>query len=189
MRIIAGNLKGRKLSPVKGLNTRPTADRVREALFNILGRRPVDAVVLDLFAGTGALGIEALSRGARRAVFVDCTASALSVLHRNIESCRLQSLTRIIKWDITRDLNCLAGVADPFDLVFLDPPYHRAMIQASLVNLLRAGCLAAEALVVVEHDPREVFDPPAAGLACIDQRSYGKTRIAFLTSGPDKPND
>lgn len=187
MRIIAGKLKGRKLTAVQGLHTRPTADRVREALFNILGRKTMDANVLDLYAGTGALGIEALSRGARSAVFVDHAQQALTVLRKNLAHCGVQQIAQVFRWDITKNLNCLRGFANTFNLVFMDPPYKKAMIRPTLLHLTQIECLAADALVVVEHDPDEYVDPAAIALRLVDQRRYGQTLLSFLE--PYDPND
>ena len=138
MRIISGRLKGRKLKSVRGARTRPTADRVRESLFNILGPESVrDAVVLDLFAGTGALGIEALSRGAARAVFVEKAQPAVTVLKSNLAACELTQTARVIQWDILKNLNCLKHCEKPFTLVFLDPPYDRGMVKTTLAPSCR----------------------------------------------------
>ena len=105
LRVISGRLKGKKLYSVHGSATRPTADRLRESIFNILSTRVFKAVVLDLFAGTGALGIEALSRGAVSAVFVDNSRKAVSIIRRNITSCAFDQRANIIKWDIKKNLN------------------------------------------------------------------------------------
>jgi len=128
LRIIAGEFKGKKLTSVRGKTIRPTADRTRESMFNILSHRIPGTIVLDLFAGTGALGIEALSRGAESAVFVDNSRGSLSVIRRNVESCALDDRVNIIKWNIEKNLNCLKAVKPGFDLVFIDPPYHRNLL-------------------------------------------------------------
>ena len=181
MRIISGSLKGRQLTSVRGRHTRPTSDRTREALFNILGPGTInDTVILDLFAGTGALGIEALSRGARRAVFVDRDRQALNTLRRNIERCHLESATRIYQWDITKNLSCLNPIQQPFDLIFLDPPYHQNLILPALSHLIRLRALAPSAIVVAEHASKEIILPPH-GLTVTDQRTYGRTALTFLT--------
>jgi 16S rRNA (guanine966-N2)-methyltransferase len=114
---------------------RPTADRVREALFSILATRPVDAAVLDLFAGTGALGLEALSRGAARAVFVDQAPAAIQAIRKNIQLCRAEAKAQVIQWNILNNLNCLRGESGRFDLIFIDPPYNRGLIPPALAHL------------------------------------------------------
>lgn len=181
MRVISGELRGRKLASIRGRQTRPTADRVREALFNIVGSRLAGAHVLDLFAGTGALGIEALSRGAKMAVFVENAAPALQVIQKNIASCRLQSRATVLPLDIPRSLNGLAPYRGIFDLIFIDPPYRCDLIRPTLEQLTQGGLPSPEALIVVEHDPSESVAPPPSW-EIIDSRRYGQTRLSFLTS-------
>lgn len=183
MRIISGSLKGRKLVSVKGDRTRPTADRVREALFNILGPLPPGTRVLDLFAGTGALGIEALSRGADLAVFVDRDPRPLSALRQNIDHCGLQERTRVFRWDITKNLNCLKPFTGQFDLVFLDPPYHNHLIPPALAGMLQFQVLSQGATIVAEHAADEDIQPPD-GLIRDDRRTYGTTSLSFFTFSP-----
>jgi 16S rRNA (guanine966-N2)-methyltransferase len=187
LRVIGGEFKGRKLASIRGREIRPTADRVREALFNILGTRPLDARVLDLFAGTGALGIEALSRGSQTAVFVENAAPALSAIHKNIAACRLESRTKVIRWDIRHNLQVLTPYRGIFDLIFIDPPYRRDMIRPVLGHLIQSRLPSSEALIVVEHDPSEIIDPPP-GFDLVDQRRYGQTLLSFLDSSPGNTN-
>ena len=180
LRIIGGDLKGKKLHSLSGTTIRPTADRMREAIFNILSFRVQKAIVLDLFAGTGALGIEALSRGAESAVFIDTNKKVLSLIERNIRSCKLGDRAKIIKWNINKNLNCIKSADPPFDLVFIDPPYNKHFIKPSLSYLYRSTVLAKDAFIIVEHDPAEQVpeDNPAFKIA--DQRKYGKTLVSFL---------
>jgi 16S rRNA (guanine966-N2)-methyltransferase len=181
MRIIAGQLKNKRLFSVPGQITRPTADRLRESLFNILSPDVHGAQVLDLFAGTGALGIEAMSRGARGAVFVDRRKAAVRVIERNITSCSLQRQCRVIQWDVLRNLNCLQAIAPRFTLVFMDPPYETGAVGPALVHLRDSRSLAADARIVVEHSRREplmIGDESAFRLD--DQRRYGKSIVSFL---------
>lgn len=181
MRVIGGSLRGRKLAAMRGMAIRPTADRIREAVFNILGPRPVDARVLDLYAGSGALGIEALSRGARQAVFVDQAASALNLIGKNLQLCRLEDCTKVIQWNIVKNLNCLQSYERVFDLIFIDPPYNRGMVAPALAHLADLRLPAVDATAVVEHDPDETLDPLPPQWRILDQRRYGRTRISFLT--------
>ncbi len=180
MRIIGGDLRGRKLVSLKGVTIRPTSDRVREALFNILGNITADAVVLDLFAGSGALGLEALSRGAGKAVFVDKSAASLKVVERNIKLCRLHHDCRTIQWNILRNLNCLKTYPQTFNLVFLDPPYNRNMVSQALKHLVASRCVAPCAVVVAEHDPAEAIEVPDESWTLSDQRRYGQTLLSFF---------
>ncbi len=178
MRIIAGEFKGRRLAPVKG-RIRPTSDKVREALFSILGPEVEGAAVLDLFAGTGALALEALSRGAREAVLVEDQAAALEVLRRNLETLGVAERTRVLPVPVQRALNTLAGRGEKFNLVFLDPPYGRGLAGATLKALAAAGLLAPEAVVVAEHSPREILPEHLGHLRLSRSRRYGDTQVAF----------
>ena len=180
MRVIGGQLRGKKLHCLSGRVIRPTADRLREAVFNMLGDRVVNAEVLDLFAGTGALAIEALSRGARRAVLVDCSRPAVELMRRNLTACRFDESVRVVQWDICRNLNCLAADPQRFDLVFLDPPYQKEMVDRALETLFKSGALRRNARLVVEHAADEAVDP-GSGFRIDRQRRYGKTRVSFLT--------
>lgn len=178
MRIIGGRLKGRRLAGVRG-QIRPTADRVREAIFNILGADVIDARVLDLYAGTGALGLEALSRGAQAAVFVENQASALQVLHRNLAQCGLQEVGRILPLPVGRALPKLAAAGERFFLIFLDPPYGQNLAAATIVLLARHHLVSPGGLIIAEHSRREELAATYLNIERIDQRRYGATLISF----------
>jgi 16S rRNA (guanine966-N2)-methyltransferase len=180
MRIIAGNLKGKKLAALTGISIRPTADRIREAIFNICASHIYDAVVLDLFAGTGAFAIEALSRGAKSAVLIDSSSQSISIIKKNIEACRLPVCTDIIQWDILKNLNCLRKGGLDFDLVFMDPPYNKDAVRPTLKNLAACGALRNEALVIIEHARSESVPDDMSEFDLTDQRKYGKTLVSFL---------
>ena len=182
MRIIGGQLRGRKLSPVRTTAVRPTADRLREAVFNIVSDSVKGAVVLDLFAGTGALGIEALSRGARRAVFVDRSHDAVALISQNIRKCGLEGRSTVIRWNISKNLDCLRQSDRIYDLVFLDPPYERGLVLPALEYLNRHRLLAASARLIVEHSSSEGILPAPEGYAITDTRKYGKTLVSFLVA-------
>jgi 16S rRNA (guanine966-N2)-methyltransferase len=178
MRIIAGAFKGRRLAPVKG-RIRPTAAKVREAVFNILGERVAGVRVLDLFAGTGALGIEALSRGAAEAVFVEEHPEALKVLRRNLADLDLADRTTVWPLPVAAALKKLAGRGERFGLVFLDPPYGGGVAAAALSTLASLDVLAPGARVVVEHSRRENLPEVCGALRCFSERRYGDTQAAF----------
>jgi 16S rRNA (guanine966-N2)-methyltransferase len=184
LRIIAGQFRGRKLASVKKTAIRPTSDRVREALFNILGRKPMGSAVLDLFSGTGALGLEALSRGARTCVFVDNDERSLAVLRRNISLCKVMSCATVIRWDIANNLSCLNRDDQGFDLIFMDPPYGLGLIEKTMVTLIRQDILLPEALVVAEHPCGEAIDLSGTGLHIVDHRRYGSSTLSFMSIGP-----
>jgi 16S rRNA (guanine966-N2)-methyltransferase len=190
MRLTGGSDRGRRLKAPRGLGTRPTAAKIREAIFNILGPPP-DGAVLDLFAGTGALGLEALSRGARRVVFVERDRHALAVLRQNIKDLGAEGRSQVLPTDVRTGIRRLAaaqgapGAAVPesrFSWVFLDPPYAT---EASDVigELSEKDLLAGCSVVILEHDRRH--RPPASigGLFLTDRREYGDTELSFFRSG------
>jgi len=179
MRIVAGRFRGRPIAGPKDEGVRPTSDRVRESLFNILqhgveGFSLAGARVIDLFAGTGALGIEALSRGAAYCLFVDDRVEARALIRTNIEALQLTGATRIFRRDAT-DLGP-AGTMTPFALAFLDPPYGKGLGERALHSLADGGWLAANALVVLEERAGVEIALPEK-FAQIDRRSYGDTQV------------
>ena len=184
MRIAGGRLKGRLLSGPSSLAIRPTSDRLRESLFNILvhayGDPVAGARVVDVFAGTGALGLEALSRGARSVLFVDDGAEARALLRGNIEALGFGGHTRIYRRDATKLGDAPAG--DPFTLAFLDPPYGRGFAEPALAALRDGGWLAPAALVVVEESAAARLDVPD-GFALAERRAFGETQLVFLRAG------
>jgi 16S rRNA (guanine966-N2)-methyltransferase len=189
MRLTGGSDRGRRIKAPRGLRTRPTAAKIREAIFNILGPPP-DGAVLDLFAGTGSLGLEALSRGARRVVFVERERQALSVLRHNLRELGVESRSTVIAADVRTGIRRLAASIssedrfseDRFSWVFMDPPYAREA-EAILAELSDRDLLAGCAVVIVEHDKRH--RPPASigGLFLTDRREYGETELSFYRSG------
>jgi len=181
LRVIAGELRGRRLRTVSGLRTRPTAERTREAIFNILGPAVCDAHVLDLFAGTGAFGIEALSRGAASALFIEVDREACAVLAENIQTCRLTDKTRVRRWNASRNLNCLRNHEPKFQLIFMDPPYGCGLLNPALSHLRHANCLADGARLVVEYDTADPPPEPEMPYRLQGQRRYGRTLVSFLT--------
>ena len=184
MRIVGGRLRGRALVAPKTSAIRPTADRLRESLFNILthayGDPVTDARVLDLFAGTGALGLEALSRGAAFALLVDDAAAARALMRDNVASLGLGGTARIFR----RDATALgeAHPVEPFALAFLDPPYGQGLAERALISARAGKWLLPDALVVVEEAADAAFKPPA-GFEEIERRRYDDTELIFLKSG------
>ena len=181
MRIVGGRLRGRTVAAPKSKTIRPTADRLRESLFNILAHAFDDPVtgarVLDLFAGTGALGIEALSRGAGFALFVDDGAEARALLRENVAVLGLGGTSKIFRRDATK-LGEAHPVA-PFSLAFLDPPYGQGLAAAALASARAGGWLMPEALIVVEEATKAEFVSPE-GFREIDRRRYDDTELIFL---------
>ncbi len=179
MRIIGGNFRGRKLIALSGDDIRPTADRVREAVFNIIGPWIRETRVLDLYAGTGALGLESLSRGAKAAVFVDTALSSCEVIQKNIDLCKMAEKTTLIHHDIISPFPQSLRT-DPFDLIFMDPPYGKGYVETTLEKSDFIDLLAPKGIVVVEQSFKESLAEPVNGLDIYRQKKYSKTRISFL---------
>lgn len=184
MRIIAGTLGGRRLRAPPGHDTRPTSDRVREALFNILAPPPPDAAVLDLFAGSGALGFEALSRGASRCVAVDASRAVTRILRENAAALGVGDATEVHCGDALRLLPRLCG---PFQWVFVDPPYASELAERALAALGRGELLGPGAVVVVEHDRRRAPPETVDRMVRTDRRRYGDTELSFYAAAPETP--
>jgi 16S rRNA (guanine966-N2)-methyltransferase len=184
VRIVGGDWRGRRLTPPRTDAIRPTSDRLRESLFNVLTHAYDDAVegarVLDLFAGTGALSFEALSRGAAYALLVDEGAEARSVIRANIEALGAEGVTRLFRRDATKLGE--AGPAGRFSLVFCDPPYGRDLAPAALASAAAGGWLAPDALVIVEESAAAAVSLPE-GFAVLDRRDYGDTRVVLARFG------
>lgn len=179
MRIITGTAKGCNLKTPKGMSTRPTSDRVKESLFSILGGEVESTRVLDIFAGTGALGLEALSRGAREAVFIDKATDKL--IRENSQHCRLSDRAEILKGDVFAQLNRLSVQGRRFDLVFCDPPYHEGLWQKAISWLDDNELLAPRALVVLERGGENEPLPELKRLKLLKNQRYGNTtQIDFL---------
>jgi len=180
LRIVGGEARGRPLRPVPGSTTRPTADRVRQSLFDLLGQRMDGLAVLDLYAGTGALALEAVSRGAASAALIEKDARACGVIFHNLEALGFSGRCEVIRGELPAALGQLRG--RKFDLVFSDPPYAAHAAQATVGALLAHDLLAPGARVVLEMDRREgPLDLPA-GLALMDERRYGDTLIRVLSA-------
>jgi 16S rRNA (guanine966-N2)-methyltransferase len=186
MRVVAGRLGGRRLRAVPGRDTRPTSDRVREALFSIIGERVVGARVLDLFAGTGALAIEALSRGAASAVLVEQAPQAIGVIRANLEALDLERLASVRRTRVEAYLRVQRD--GPFDVVLLDPPYGIGVgLLAGLLARLEQGALTPGALVALESSSRSQPPPWPAGLVPDDPRRYGDTALHLATFVAEPP--
>ena len=185
MRVVGGRLRGRTLAGPKSSAIRPTADRLRESLFNILVHAYDDPITgaraLDLFAGTGALGIEALSRGASFTLFVDDGAQACALLRENVTALGLGGVTRIFRRDATK-LGA-AHPVEPFSLVFVDPPYGQGLADAALVSARDGGWLVPEALIVVEETSKAAFAPPQ-GFSELERRAYDDTEFVLCRFSP-----
>lgn len=177
MRIIGGICRGRKLTPIQGSDIRPTSDRTREAVFNILGPGLKGSNVLDLFAGTGALGLEALSRGAQKAIFIDKSCTAI---RKNIEICRFQNQATVLEYDILKIRMDDILKNSLFDFIFLDPPYGKNMIEQVLAQTNLSQITAENTILVSEHSVREKIDTEKTDFLIYRQKKYSKTMISFI---------
>jgi 16S rRNA (guanine966-N2)-methyltransferase len=182
MRIIAGSHKGFRLAALPGPGIRPTQDRIREALFNILEIHGPFLKVADLFAGSGALGLEALSRWPAEAVLVDSSRPAVELIRKNIRRLGLETRTRVIQRDVTRGVGFLAYEGGPFDLVFMDPPYGRGLARKLVPAIILKGLVSDQGLLVVEHETGESLPGDFKSWALSDRRFYGRTCISFYQS-------
>lgn len=190
MRITGGQLTGLQLRSPRGRDIRPTADRVREALFSILGQQLFDLRVLDLFAGTGVLGLEALSRGAAEGIFVDRSPHSRELVQKNLMLCRFHERGRFLLNDILRELPAeLLGPLGTFDLVFLDPPYALQGSIGTLETIAEKGLLSPRAVAVVETSRKTVLPESIHLLRVVDSRIYGDTRLTFYQIAEEEEHE
>lgn len=181
MRIIAGSAKGIRIKTPKGMNTRPTADRVKESVFGILADRPIDAEVLDLFAGTGNLGLEALSRGAASALFIDKQAQSIKIMLENAILTDLAGLAIICREDVLQALRRLGKEGKSFDLIFCDPPYNLGLAPKVLQMLDTSRVLRDEGVLVLEHSRHEKLPEGLKRIVAYRSEFYGETVVSFFT--------
>ncbi|NLT94209.1 MAG: 16S rRNA (guanine(966)-N(2))-methyltransferase RsmD [Clostridia bacterium] len=180
MRVIAGFCRGRRLKSVKGLKTRPTADRVKEAVFNVLGSRVIDACFLDLFGGTGSIGIEAISRGCSLAVFVEKEKPALEVIKDNLQTCNVTDKAIILPVDCFKALKILNKKNLKFNLVYLDPPYKLDIIDEILEQLVSLHLLQEKAVVIAETALDMQLSAGNNNLQKVREDKYGDTKITYF---------
>lgn len=185
MRVVAGELRGRRLVSAAGRETRPTSERARAGLFDWLGSRVVSARVLDLFAGSGALGIEALSRGASHAVFVERSREALRALRKNLAELGLESRASVVERDLSRGLGARVTEGGSFDLVFADPPYGGGWLERVLACESLARLLRDDAIVVVEHSSRSAAPSESGRLRLRASKRYGETAFDWYENAAE----
>lgn len=187
MRVIAGLAKGRTLISPKKDSIRPVLDQVKEAVFNILYY--IEGLsVLDLFAGTGAVGIEALSRGAAHAVFVDHDEEAVKLIRKNLERCGFERQGKVLPMTVGKAINILSKKGEAFDLIFVDPPYLRHFVVKTLRKLAKSPLCGSQTQIIVEHHPKETI-PEMEGLILTDQRKYGQTLVSFLSRHSERSEE
>ena len=181
MRIIGGKYRSRVLAEFAGENVRPTSDRAREALFNILALKIYGARVLDLFAGSGALGLESLSRGAKEAVFNDFSKDSVAILKKNLNTLKIPVNGEEVKVFNYDYLACLEQLKGQFDLIFLDPPYRFDYGEKALQKIAQKGLLSENGIAMYECD--RPFEGEIEGLEKYDERKYGKAYLTFFKRG------
>ncbi|CDD37657.1 putative uncharacterized protein [Clostridium sp. CAG:356] len=183
MRIISGKAKGTKLYTLEGTNTRPTLDRVKESIFNIIQNDIEDAEILDLFAGSGAIGLEFLSRGARNAVLCDKSKDATEIIKRNVQKTHMEEKTQILNLDFE---TCLDKVKNrQFDIIYIDPPYVTKYILKSIEKIIAQGNLKKEGIMILETDDEQriLREIESEEVRIVDKRKYGRATIIFLKLG------
>ena len=187
MRVITGQYRGRKLNTPENYDIRPTTDKAKEALFSILTDRIYGSRVLDLFAGTGSLGIEALSRGAEYCVFADSSAKSLSLIKENLEHCEVKEENRVLAGDYKKTLKKLAdrikdGQEKTFDIIFLDPPYNKELLDDAFRLIKEGGLLSPDGVVVAEHRREEILPEELYGFSKNKERRYGVVILSLYNN-------
>lgn len=180
MRIISGKAKGTKLYTLEGLNTRPTLDRVKESIFNIIQNEIKDAQVLDLFSGSGAIGLEFISRGAERAILCDKSKEAIEIIRKNVQKTHFEEKTEICNMDYE---TCLEKNKNKkFDIIYIDPPYKTDYIYKSLKKILDLDLVTEESLIITETDDEKRIEKELENIKVeiVDKRKYGRATIIFL---------
>lgn len=179
MRVISGKVRGLKLNTPKDDNVRPTTDRVKESLFNIINAYIIDSRVLDLFAGTGSLGIECLSRGAQKCVFIDISKESIAIVKSNIKKANFENESVVINSDFQDAVKRLNTQNEKFDVIFMDPPYYKDMFVKALESIDSANLLDEDGIIMVEHDTKDTFPNNIGRLEKNRSKKYGNTTLTF----------
>lgn len=179
MRIISGEMRGFKLKAPKGMDTRPTSDKVKESLFSIMGYIESSSEVLDLYSGSGNIGLEFLSRGAESACFIDTDAKAISTIKDNIEKCKVSDRATVYKNDVSRAMEMLANRSKKFDYIFMDPPYKSGLVEKTIDKVAELDLLKDGGLLIAEHERGLVLEDSVGSMKKVDNRRYGDTEITF----------
>lgn len=178
MRIISGKARGTKLTTLEGINTRPTLDRVKESLFNIIQNQIPESTFLDLFSGSGAIGLEAISRGAKKAILCDNSKKAIEIIKKNVEKTHFEKETEIYNKEYDFVLN--NKIKEQIDIVYIDPPYKTELAYKSIQLLLKNNLLNDESIIIVETDEEKVINKiNELDIDMIDKRKYGRANLIF----------
>ncbi|WP_250673304.1 16S rRNA (guanine(966)-N(2))-methyltransferase RsmD [Paraclostridium ghonii] len=181
MRVISGKARGLKLNTPKNEDVRPTTDRVKESLFNIINGYIIDGEVLDLFAGTGSLGIECLSRGSSKCVFVDLNKSSIDIVKSNIKKARVEANSEVMNTDFKSAIEKVKNNSYKFDVIFMDPPYYKDMFIDALEKVEHSNILKEDGVIVVEHDTKHEFPKNVGRLIKSRNKKYGNTTLTFYS--------
>ncbi len=179
LRVISGKARGLKLDSPKNQDVRPTTDRVKESLFNIINPYIRESNILDLFAGTGSLGIECLSRGAKNCVFVDKSKDSINIIKSNVKKARVENESTILNVDFKDAVKRLSSQNQKFDVIFMDPPYYENMFIECLKIIDELNLLYEDGIIVVEHDTKDLFDESIGNLVKSRDKKYGNTTLTF----------
>lgn len=179
LRVISGELRGRKLEKLEGMSIRPTSDRVKESLFNMFGTRVFESRFLDLFAGTGGIGIEAYSRGAAEVVLIDVDAKSIEVLKGNLQKLNIIDKVEVYNTDYINAINKLAADLRKFDIIFMDPPYLKDYEKNALAAVSEKDLLSDGGVIVVEHDITDKMPETSGKLSIMRHKKYGNTMLTF----------
>ncbi|MCC0648055.1 16S rRNA (guanine(966)-N(2))-methyltransferase RsmD [Clostridioides sp. ZZV15-6598] len=179
MRVISGKARGLKLNTPKNEDVRPTTDRVKESLFNIINSYIMESEVLDLFAGTGSLGIECLSRGAKACTFVDISKESIEIVKSNIKKARVENESFILNLDFKTAIDKLKLQNSKFDIIFMDPPYYKNMFIEAIEKIDNSNLLNEDGIIVVEHDTNDLFPDKISKLEKTKDKKYGNTTLTF----------
>jgi 16S rRNA (guanine(966)-N(2))-methyltransferase RsmD len=179
VKIVAGKNKGNILKSLRGLSIRPTSQKVREALFDIINKEIEGAIFLDLFAGTGAVGIEALSRGAEKAIFIDKNIKSIKIIKENLERTKNTKNAKIYKIDFLGGLKLLAKINYLLDYIFIDPPYNIGLVNISLLEVSKLSILKKDGLIIAQHYKKEKVEDDLGNLKLFNQKKYGECYLSF----------
>lgn len=186
MRVISGTRKGHRLKSPKGMNIRPTEDRIKESVFNILGNIDADSIVLDGFGGTGSIGIEFLSRGAKFCYFIDNSTYSVKLIYENLTHTKFLEQSKVIKKDFFKALKILRGEGLIFDYIYLDPPFRQeGFIDKLLQSISNENVLAKNGLIIIEHESELITENKAYDFIKVDTRNYGNTTVTFYKRAGD----
>ncbi|WP_425448943.1 16S rRNA (guanine(966)-N(2))-methyltransferase RsmD [Dethiothermospora halolimnae] len=185
MRVITGIAKGHRLKAPKGLKTRPTTDRVKESIFNILGSISPDALILDLFSGSGNVGIEFLSRGGKECYFIDSGLQSIKTINENLKNTRLNTKGQVYKNNVNRAIGALGNNNKRFDYIFMDPPYEKDLVIPTLEKIYKQEILKKSGIIIIEHETKKILPDSLYNLIKFDMRNYGGTSVTFYSIEED----